>query len=176
MAKHRKMHLFDIDIPGGITFKESSCLTAGDGVTLFDTPYGRCGVGICYDIRFPLHAQLMRDAGAVLLLYPAAFNTTTGPAHWTLLQRARAVDNQCYIATASPARLEESSYKAWGHSSITNPWGEVIATCEEKATIIMADLDLERVTQVRAQIPIIKQARQDIYELKQVGGGFPAPA
>ena len=114
VAKHRKMHLFDIDIPGRQSFRESDTLTGGSAVTTFAMPQCVVGVGICYDLRFPEQAHLMRQAGAKLLVYPGAFNTTTGPAHWELLQRGRAVDNQCYVATASPARNPESNYQASG--------------------------------------------------------------
>ena len=127
LAKHRKVHLFDIDVPGKITFRESDTLTGGDSMTLFDTPWGRVGVGICYDIRFSALAACMRQAGAHLLVYPGAFNMTTGPLHWELLARARAVDTQTFVATPSPARDMAAAYHAWGHSSIVSPWGEVRA-------------------------------------------------
>lgn len=102
IGKHRKVHLFDIDVPGRMTFKESDSLTGGDSVTVVNTPWGGLGVGICYDIRFPELAGIMRQRGANLLIYPGAFNMVTGPAHWELLQRARAVDNQVsYLLRAS---------------------------------------------------------------------------
>ena len=125
VGKHRKVHLFDIDIPGKITFKESDSLSAGDALTVVDTPWGGIGVGICYDMRFPEMALLMRqEKGCNILVYPGAFNTVTGPAHWELLQRARAVDNQVFVLTCSPARdtSPDAVYTAWGHSSIVNPW------------------------------------------------------
>ncbi len=160
------MHLFDIDIPGRITFRESDTLSPGDQLALFDTPWGRVGLGICYDMRFPALAMLLRAAGASILIYPGAFNMTTGPAHWELLQRARALDNQCYFAAVSPARNPDSSYTAWGHSTIVNPWGEVIATTDEGAATIVAELDMARVAAVRAQIPVSLQTRDDLYEVK----------
>eukprot|EP00494_Astrolonche_serrata_P032057 UN32326 len=110
IAKHRKVHLFDIDVPGGIRFMESDTLTGGSGLTVFDTPFCKVGLGICYDIRFAEYAHICQQAGAQLLLYPGAFNTTTGPMHWELLQRGRAVDTQCYVATAPPARDPDFSY------------------------------------------------------------------
>mmetsp|Transcript_15627 Transcript_15627/g.54280 ORF Transcript_15627/g.54280 Transcript_15627/m.54280 type:complete len:219 (+) Transcript_15627:238-894(+) len=174
LARHRKMHLFDISVPGGITFRESDTLSAGAALTTFDTPYCRFGVGICYDIRFPLLAALMRKAGCKVLLYPGAFNTTTGPAHWELLQRGRAVDNQVYVATASPARNPESAYQAWGHSSLVNPWGEVVATTEHGPAVVVADVDVARADAIRGQIPVGVQARSDLYELSWVGEA-PAP-
>ncbi len=165
VAKHRKMHLFDIDIPGKITFKESDVLSAGSDITVFDTPWGTMGLAICYDIRFPALAACMRQAGAVFLWYPGAFNTTTGPKHWELLQRARAVDNQCYVATISPARNPESAYQAWGHSTLVSPWAEVVATCEHAEDIVVSEVDLTEVDTVRENIPVSRQGRPDVYTL-----------
>ncbi|XP_060191055.1 omega-amidase, chloroplastic-like isoform X2 [Lycium barbarum] len=121
LAKHRKIHLFDIDIPGKMTFKESRTLTAGARPTIVDTEVGRIGIGICYDIRFEELAAIYAARGAHLLCYPGAFNMTTGPLHWELLQRARAADCQLYVATCSPARDSGSSYVAWGHSTLVGP-------------------------------------------------------
>ena len=167
VGKHRKVHLFDIDVPGKITFKESDTLSPGNSVTVFDTPYGKIGVGICYDIRFPELSMLMKKQGAKILLFPGAFNLTTGPAHWELLQRARAVDNQLYVAAASPARGPEGGYQAWGHSTVVSPWGEVVATCDHDEAIVYADVDLENVEEMRRNIPTTHQSRSDMYELVQ---------
>jgi omega-amidase len=175
VAKHRKMHLFDIDVPGGITFFESETLSAGQTVSHFPSPFGEIGVGICYDIRFAELAMIMRQKhNCVILIYPGAFNMTTGPAHWELLQRGRAIDNQCFVMTASPARTappenEANSkyphYTAWGHSTVVSPWGEIVATTDEKEGVVIADLDLSRVEEVRKGIPIGDQKRSDIYQL-----------
>lgn len=184
MAKHRKVHLFDIDCSatGGIKFKESDALTAGDGATYFtcDTsllsPAGggqagqtstqlRVGVGICYDVRFPELAMTMtRKGGAHLLVFPGAFNMTTGPAHWELLARSRALDNQVYVALCSPARWDEkASYTPWGHSTIVDPWGNIVATTEHDEDLVVADISLARLKQVRQSIPTAKQRRPDVY-------------
>jgi omega-amidase len=177
VAKHRKVHLFDIDVPGGITFFESDTLSPGETVSYFSTPWGNMGLGICYDIRFAEYAMLLTQKhDCKVLLYPGAFNMTTGPAHWELLQRARAVDNQCFVLTASPARAVETTeskkpyphYTAWGHSTAVSPWGEVIATTDESPGIVMADLDLEKVEDMRKSIPIRNQRRTDLYDLLQV--------
>ncbi|CAJ1915619.1 unnamed protein product [Cylindrotheca closterium] len=177
VAKHRKVHLFDIDVPGGITFFESETLSPGEGMTHFSTPFGEIGLGICYDIRFPEYAMLLRQKyNCVALIYPGAFNLTTGPAHWELLQRGRAVDNQCYVMMASPARTEDPKdenakyphYTAWGHSTVVSPWGEVISTIDEKEGIVFADLDLAKVEEMRAGIPIENQKREDMYSLKEL--------
>uniref|UniRef100_A0A3Q1N1V2 Omega-amidase NIT2 n=1 Tax=Bos taurus TaxID=9913 RepID=A0A3Q1N1V2_BOVIN len=166
LVKHRKLHLFDIDVPGKITFQESETLSPGDSFSSFDTPYCRVGLGICYDIRFAELAQIYAQRGCQLLVYPGAFNLTTGPAHWELLQRGRAVDNQVYVATASPARDEKASYVAWGHSTVVNPWGEVLAKAGTEETIVYADIDLKKLAEIRQQIPIFSQKRSDLYAVE----------
>ncbi|XWS17603.1 hypothetical protein CRYUN_Cryun33cG0081200 [Craigia yunnanensis] len=164
-AKHRKIHLFDIDIPGKITFMESKTLTAGETPTIVDTDVGRIGIGICYDIRFQELAMIYAARGAHLLCYPGAFNMTTGPLHWELLQRARAMDNQLYVATCSPARDAAAGYVAWGHSTLVGPFGEVLATTEHDEEIIIAEIDYSILEQRRASLPFAKQRRGDLYQL-----------
>lgn len=171
IVKHRKIHLFDIDVPGKIRFQESETLSPGNSLSTFDTPFCKVGVGICYDMRFAELAQLYSRKGCRLLVYPGAFNMTTGPAHWELLQRGRAVDNQVYVATASPARDEAASYVAWGHSTVVNPWGEVIAKAGPEETIIYADIDLQYLADIRQQIPITSQRRDDLYTVTSVQQG-----
>ncbi|PYI21422.1 carbon-nitrogen hydrolase [Aspergillus japonicus CBS 114.51] len=164
IGTHRKTHLFDIDIPGKITFKESEVLSPGHQLTVVDLPdYGKIGLAICYDIRFPEAAMIAARKGAFLLVYPGAFNTTTGPLHWSLLARGRAVDNQVYTALCSPARDLEASYHAWGHSLIVDPSAKVLAETEEKEDIIYADLDDETIQSTRKGIPIYTQRRFDLY-------------
>ena len=160
------MHLFDIDVKGRMTFRESDTLTGGSALAHFDTPFGRVGLGICYDMRFPLLAMLLRQAGCSILIFPGAFNTVTGPPHWELLLRARALDTQCFVAGCSPARNPDAKYQAWGHSTVVSPWGEVVATTDETPQTVFADLNLNRVDEVRAQIPVGHQARTDVYELR----------
>jgi omega-amidase len=167
VGKHRKVHLFDIDVPGKITFKESDSLSAGSRVTVVDTPWGGLGVGICYDIRFPELAILMRQRGCNLVVYPGAFNMVTGPAHWELLQRARAVDNQLFVAACSPARDTTSGgYVSWGHSSIVNPWGVVMKSAGSDEEIVATELDFAEVQTMRDGIPCWKQKRADLYEVR----------
>ncbi|KAL8054398.1 hypothetical protein ABFX02_05G134900 [Erythranthe guttata] len=167
-AKHRKIHLFDIDIPGKITFKESKTLTAGETPTTVDTEVGRIGIGICYDIRFQELAMLYAARGAQLICYPGAFNMTTGPLHWELLQRARAVDNQLYVATCSPARDADAGYVAWGHSTLVGPFGEVLATTEHDEAIIISEIDYSQIELRRTNLPLEKQRRGDLYQLVDV--------
>jgi len=165
LAKHRKVHLFDIDIPGKITFKESETLSPGNSFTTFSTNHCQVGVGICYDIRFAEMALVYRDLGCQVLVYPGAFNMTTGPAHWEALARSRALDNQVYVATVSPARDTGASYVAWGHSTVMDPWGSVVSKTEEKEDIVYADIDLEKLKTIRDQVPITKQRRSEMYKV-----------
>ncbi|KAL2480059.1 Omega-amidase [Abeliophyllum distichum] len=167
-AKHRKIHLFDIDIPGQMTFKESKTLTAGETPTIVDTDVGRIGIGICYDIRFQELAAIYAARGAHLLCYPGAFNMTTGPLHWELLQRARAADCQLYVATCSPARDSNSSYVAWGHSTLVGPFGEIIVTTDHDEAIVISEIDYSLIEQRRANLPFQKQRRGDLYQLVDV--------
>ncbi|KAL2501082.1 Omega-amidase [Forsythia ovata] len=167
-AKHRKIHLFDIDIPGQMTFKESKTLTAGETPTIVDTDVGRIGIGICYDIRFQELAAIYAARGAHLICYPGAFNMTTGPLHWELLQRARAADCQLYVATCSPARDNNSSYVAWGHSTLVGPFGEIIATTEHDEAIVISEINYSLIEQRRTYLPFQKQRRGDLYQLVDV--------
>ena len=169
VARHRKLHLFNINIPGGQHFMESETLTAGDEVTVFDTEFCKMGLCICYDARFPELFRLMVDRGAKLVLVPAAFNMTTGPAHWEPLFRQRAVDNQVFCVGTSPARDMEASYHAWGHSIVTDPWGRIVTQMEEKEEIRIVNLNLDLVDQIRAQLPLLKHRRTDVYRLEQLG-------
>ena len=164
LATHRKVHLFDIDIPGKITFRESDVLTAGDKLTLVDLPgYGRIAVAICYDVRFPELAMIAARRGAFALIYPGAFNLTTGPLHWRLQGQARAMDNQCYVALCSPARDMNATYHAWGHSLIVDPMAQVVTEAEESETIVSWELDGAKIDETRKGIPIYTQRRFDVY-------------
>ncbi len=168
LARHRKVHLFDVEFSAGLTFRESDTLGQGDTITVVDTPFGRIGVGICYDIRFPELARAVALRGAVLMVVPAAFNMITGPAHWEIIMRMRAVDNQFYVAGAAPARNEKASYIAYGHSMLVDPWGKTVQTLDEKEGIIVAEIDCQRLAQVRAELPLLKHRRTDLYELREL--------
>jgi predicted amidohydrolase len=164
LATHRKVHLFDIDIPGGITFKESDVLSPGNKLTVVDLPeYGRISVAICYDVRFPELAMIAARKGCFALVYPGAFNLTTGPLHWRLLGQARAVDNQVYVALCSPARDMSADYHAWGHSMVVDPMAKVLVEAEETETIVTADLDGDMIEAARKGIPLRDQRRFDVY-------------
>ncbi len=163
IGSHRKLHLFDIDVQDVITFKESDTLTAGEEPTIVDTDLARLGVIICYDIRFPELSRLMALEGVEVLVVPGAFNMTTGPSHWKTLIRARAIDNQLFLVAASPARDEDASYVAYGHSMIVDPWGEVLSEAGSDEEIIYADINLNRINKVRRQLPVLKNLRLELY-------------
>lgn len=167
IAKHRKMHLFDIDVEGGQSFKESDTLTPGNQVTVFDTEFGKMGICICFDFRFPELVRLMALEGAQVILVPAAFNMTTGPAHWEILFRTRALDNQVYTLGTAPARDAHSGYTSWGHTIAVSPWGDIMGQMEEKEGFMIQTLDLDRVKKVRQELPMLKNRRSDIYLLKK---------
>lgn len=168
LGRHRKMHLFDIDVEGGITFKESDTLSPGSSLTLIETPFGKIGAAICYDMRFPELFRLMALEGAKLVVVPAAFNTTTGPLHWEILTRVRALDNQVYLAAASPARDEspDAVYPAWGHSIIVDPWGAVLKEAGTEEAILIVPLKEERIAKARRDMPLLEHLRSDLYEVR----------
>lgn len=165
--KHRKMHLFDIDVKDGIRFKESDALGYGNSVTVFQTEFCKIGVAICYDMRFPELMRLMALKGAKVLIVPAAFNMTTGPAHWHSLARVRALDNQVYFIAASPSRKLDSPYVAYGHSLIVDPWGDIISQADEKEAIIYGKINLEKIEKIRNELPLLKHRRVDLYDIKE---------
>ncbi len=167
LARHRKVHLFDIDVEGGQYFKESDSLTAGNQMTIFDTPFARVGVMICYDIRFPEFSRLLVDEGAEIIIVPAAFNMTTGPAHWELSFRARALDNQVFYAGCAPARNEQSSYVSYANSIVTSPWGKVISRAGTGEEILYAEIDFKAEERIRQELPLLKHRRRDLYRIKQ---------
>ncbi len=163
IAKHRKMHLFDIDVTGGQCFKESDTLTAGKEITVFDTEFGKIGLCICYDIRFPELCRIMALQGAKIILAPAAFNMTTGPAHWEILFRTRALDNQVYTIGVAPARDVKGSYVSYSNSIVASPWGEIVTKLEEKEEIAFCDMDLQKVDKIRQELPLLAHRRPELY-------------
>ena len=167
LGKHRKMHLFDIDVKGKIYFKESDTLSAGNDFTIINTDLARIGIGICYDIRFVELSRIMALEGAEILIFPGAFNLTTGPAHWELLFRSRALDNQVYAIGVAPALDEDASYNSYGHSIAVNPWGEVIEELDYSEELKIVEIDLDEIKRVREEIPVLKNRRVDLYEIKE---------
>jgi len=165
LGRHRKIHLFDVDMPGRITFKESDTLSPGHNLTLIKHRKAVFGLLICYDIRFPELARALALAGAELLILPAAFNHTSGPLFWELMMRSRAVDQQVYLAAAAPAFNPEAEYPAWGKSMIVDPWGQILAQADQQEELILANLDFSVNLQVRKEIPLLDHRRTDLYRL-----------
>ena len=163
IGKHRKMHMFDIDTDN-MKFTESDTLTPGDSVTTIKTPLANISIAICYDIRFPELWTLMNKNNSDIILLPGAFNKTTGPLHWEILIKARAIDNQCYVVATSPSQIENPYYVAWGHSMIVNPWGKIIAKAHENEEILYANITQSSLSSVRNQIPVLTNRRNDIYD------------
>ena len=163
IGKHRKIHLFDVDMRGKIRFLESRTLSPGDQITVFETEFCKMGLCICYDIRFPELSRAMTDRGAQVILVPAAFNRTTGPLHWELLFRSRAADNQVFTVGTSPALDMAADYHAWGHSLAVDPWGKVLGQLSDETGVLYTQLDLEQISQVRQQLPLLRQRRKDVY-------------
>ncbi|MEG2017308.1 MAG: carbon-nitrogen hydrolase family protein [Clostridium sp.] len=165
IGKHRKMHLFDINVEGGQCFKESDTLSAGKDVTVFETEFGKIGLAICYDFRFPELSRLMVEDGAKVIVVPAAFNMTTGPAHWDILFRTRALDNQVYTIGTAPARDESSCYTSYGNSMAVSPWGDTICHMDEKEGYRIVELDFDYVDRVRNELPLLAHRRKDVYSI-----------
>ncbi len=162
LGKYRKAHLFDIDIPGKFRFMESETIAPGNGYPLILNAPVKTGVAICYDIRFPEWARLIMQQNADLLALPAAFSRNTGPRHWELLLRARALDNQLFVAAVSPAQ----SSAAYGHSLIATPDGTVLHDCGEQEEVAVVDLDLGMLEEIRNSIPVRRNRRTDLYRLE----------
>lgn len=165
IAKYRKMHLFDIDVEDGQKFKESDTLSSGNEVVVFKTPFAKIGIIICYDLRFPELSRLLVQKGAELIIVPASFNMTTGPLHWELLFRARAVDNQAYTIGVASATNHKSSYISYGNSLVVDPLGRVIDKLNGEENILIKDLNLSLIKKVREELPFLKHIRNDVYNL-----------
>lgn len=167
LARHRKAHLFDIDVEGGQKFMESATFTAGDEITVFDTEYGKMGLCICFDIRFPELSRIMALEGAQVIFCPASFNMTTGPAHWELLFRGRAAENQVFFCGCAPARDVDGRYVSYANSIVASPWGDVVARAGADETVLYADVDLGMIGSIRRQLPLMSARRTDLYTLER---------
>ena len=167
IARHRKAHLFDIDVKGGQRFFESETFTAGKDITVFDTEFGAMGLCICFDIRFPELCRLMALKGAKVMFAPSAFNMTTGPLHWETLFKTRAVDNQYFTIGVSPARNEKGVYVAYGNSIAIDPWGKIMYRAEADEKMEIVDLDIGEVDKVREQLPLLSAMRHDMYTISE---------
>jgi predicted amidohydrolase len=160
LARYDKIHLFDVDLPNGESWRESAVYTPGAAAVIADLPWCRLGVSICYDIRFPKLYRAYAHAGVAMLSAPAAFTRQTGEAHWHVLQRARAIENGAFMASAAQAGLHDDKRETYGHSIIVGPWGEVLAEADgETPQVVLADIDPALAADARARIPALKNER-----------------
>ncbi len=159
-ARYDKIHMFDVDLPGGESYRESAAFRPGAEAVIVEGPQGvRLGLSICYDIRFPGLYRTLAKSGAEVLLTPAAFTRQTGQAHWHVLQRARAIETGCFVLAAAQCGTHHRGRETFGHSLIVGPWGEIVAELGEEPHLIMADLDLGAIAQARAAVPSLQHDR-----------------
>lgn len=158
-ARYDKLHLFDVDLPTGESWRESAAYAAGGTAAVVATPIGHLGLSICYDLRFPDLYRTLSDAGAQVLSIPSAFTRPTGAAHWHVLLRARAIEAGCFVVAAAQTGVHQDGRATWGHSLVVDPWGEALLDMGEPAGLGFADIDLARLADVRARIPVLKHRR-----------------
>ena len=162
IARYTKIHMFDVEVNDGSIYRESATYQPGTSACLARTPWGLVGLTICYDIRFPALYRDLAKAGAKIIFIPSAFTEVTGEAHWHILQRARAIENGCFIVSAAQTGMHEQNRKTFGHSIIVDPWGNILADADKDVGFITADLDLNLVDEVRKKIPSLTHDREYI--------------
>jgi deaminated glutathione amidase len=158
-ARYDKIHLFDVNLPGDESYRESNTVTAGGQAVIADLPWGRIGLSVCYDLRFPHLFRMLAKAGAEILSVPSAFTETTGRAHWHVLLRARAIENGCFVIAPAQGGKHVNGRRTYGHSLIVGPWGDVLAEAGTDPGFVIADIDLEEVAAVRARVPSLQHDR-----------------
>jgi predicted amidohydrolase len=158
-ARYDKLHMFDVDLPTGESWRESASYTPGEGAVVVTTPVGRLGLSICYDMRFPDLYRALTNAGATILAMPAAFTRPTGAAHWHVLLRARAIEGACFVVAAAQTGVHEDGRATYGHSLVIDPWGEVLLDMGEAPGLAFAEIDPARQEDVRARVPALKHRR-----------------
>lgn len=173
LARYSKLHLFDVELEDGPSYRESQEISGGQEIVLADTPLCTIGFSICYDLRFPELFRLMARQGAQLLVNCANFTENTGKDHWEPLLRARAIENTCYVAAVGQCG-QKPKFRAWGHSMLIDPWGHVVASLGEEPGLLVEEVDLARLDEVRRQIPSLRNGREDIYQLQssRIRGGI----
>jgi deaminated glutathione amidase len=159
-ARYDKIHMFDVDLSGGESYRESRTYRAGELAVLSDLPWGRLGVTICYDLRFPALYRALAEAGATMLAIPSAFTKQTGEAHWHVLNRARAIENGCFVFAAAQGGKHENGRETFGHSLIVDPWGRILAEGATEPGVVMAEIDIGEVAKARARIPSLQHGRR----------------
>lgn len=165
MARYDKIHLFDIDLPNGESYRESATYNPGENAVTAQLPDFKLGFAICYDMRFPRLANALANAGCSVLTYPAAFTVPTGQAHWHVLLRARAIETGSFVLSAAQGGLHEAGRATYGHSLVISPWGEVLAELGDEPGVLAVDIDLAKVTDTRTRIPALRHARD--FDVKQ---------
>jgi predicted amidohydrolase len=160
IARYDKIHMFDVDLAGGESYRESNNFRPGELAVLCDLPWGRLGLTICYDLRFPSLYRALAEGGASFLAIPSAFTRQTGEAHWHVLTRARAIENGCYVFAAAQGGTHENGRETYGHSLVVDPWGRVIAEGGVDPGVVLADIDPAEVANARARIPSLQHGRR----------------
>ncbi|MCK9907665.1 carbon-nitrogen hydrolase family protein [Microbacteriaceae bacterium K1510] len=164
-ARYDKIHMFDVDLANGESYRESNNYRPGESAVLSDLPWGRLGLTICYDLRFPALYRALAEAGATMLAIPSAFTQQTGEAHWHVLNRARAIENGCFVLAAAQGGKHENGRETFGHSLIVDPWGRILAEGGTEPGIVMAEIDPAAVATARGRIPSLQHGRRfDIVE------------
>jgi deaminated glutathione amidase len=159
-ARYDKIHMFDVDLAGGESYRESNSYRPGEQAVLCDLPWGRLGLTICYDLRFPALYRALAEAGATLLAIPSAFTRQTGEAHWHVLMRARAIETGCFVFAAAQGGKHENGRETFGHSLIVDPWGRILAQADTEPCVIMAEIDPEDTAKARSRIPSLEHGRR----------------
>lgn len=165
LVSYDKIHLFDIDLPNGDSYRESATYNPGEAAVTAQLPDFKLGFAICYDMRFPRLANALANAGCSVLTYPAAFTVPTGQAHWHVLLRARAIETGSFVLSAAQGGVHDSGRSTYGHSIVISPWGEVLAELGDEPGVLVVDIDPAQSAEVRSRIPALKHARE--FALKQ---------
>jgi predicted amidohydrolase len=160
VARYDKIHMFDVDLANGESYRESRNYRPGESAVLADLPWGRLGLSICYDLRFPALYRALAEAGATFLAIPSAFTRQTGEAHWNVLMRARAIENGCFVLAAAQGGTHENGRETYGHSLVVDPWGRVVAEAGTEPGVTMADIDLSAIAAARAKVPSLQHGRR----------------
>jgi predicted amidohydrolase len=160
VARYDKIHMFDVDLKGGESYRESRSYRPGDLAILSDLPWGRLGLTICYDLRFPALYRALAEAGATFLAIPSAFTRQTGEAHWHVLMRARAIENGCFVLAAAQGGDHENGRATFGHSLVVDPWGRILAEGGTEPGVVFADIDPAEVAAARGRIPSLQHGRR----------------
>jgi len=162
VARYDKMHLFDVIVEAKEEYRESDNIKAGQNLVVVDTPVGKLGLSICYDVRFPELYRALMLKGAEILLVPSAFTVQTGKAHWETLLRARAIENFCYVVAPGECGYRHDKRPTYGHSMIINPWGAILTSAQEDPCVIIAEIDRTEQLEIRQQFPSLHHIRKDI--------------